>query len=205
MKNVVYEKIKDEELLRLYKTDKDERAFDELMNRYKSMVRHQARQFFLNGGDTDDLIQEGMIGLYKSVRDFDEDREVLFSSFAYMCVRRQILTAISKDNAAKNYPLNTSLSILNQTDSESGTVNSEDIGVLSDGGVNDPESMLIEREEKSELLERLRSELSFFEKDVFDCYMDGMDLRAIAVKLNKDMKAIDNATQRIRIKAKSLK
>lgn len=168
---------------------------DYLMEKYKGLVRKKARAMFLIGGDTDDLIQEGMIGLFKAVRDYQPDREASFQSFANICIDRQIYTAIKSSNRQKHQPLNTYVSL---SDGEAEE-NFRDSCVEHDN----PESILIDRENVAALENEMKKSLSPLENRVLQLYLDGNGYMDIARILGKTPKSIDNALQRIRGKIKS--
>ena len=164
------------------------------MEKYKGLVKKKARAMFLMGGDTDDLIQEGMIGLFKAVRDYQPDREASFQSFANLCIDRQIYTAIRSSNRQKHQPLNTYVS-LSSSDTEE---NLRDSWVEHDN----PESILIDRENVSALEQEMEKNLSPLENQVLHLYLDGNGYVEIAEILGKTPKSIDNALRRIRKKIK---
>lgn len=168
---------------------------DYLMEKYKGLVRKKARAMFLIGGDTDDLIQEGMIGLFKAVRDYQPDREASFQSFANICIDRQIYTAIKSSNRQKHQPLNTYVSLSDGEAEES----------FRDSCVeyDNPESILIDRENVEALENEIKKSLSPLENRVLQLYLDGNGYMDIARILGKTPKSIDNALQRIRGKIKS--
>ena len=178
-----YNEMTDEALIERLRAGESAIA-DYLMEKYKGLVRKKARAMFLIGGDTDDLIQEGMIGLFKAVRDYQPDRESSFQSFANICIDRQIYTAIKSSNRQKHQPLNTYVSL---SDGEAEE-NFRDSCVEHDN----PESILIDRENVAAL-----------ENRVLQLYLDGNGYMDIARILGKTPKSIDNALQRIRGKIKS--
>lgn len=194
-----YSDYTDEELLNMYKKG-ETFCFDIIMLRYKNMVLEIAKDFFLVSGDNDDLIQEGMIGLYKAVRDYREDGLAKFSTFAYTCIKRQILTAVTKDNSKKNMPLNTSL----PTETDNNYNDSSGDTLLSDNGISNPEFLIVKKEDNLEKRNKLMKVLSPFEKSVCKMMFMEYDYRQIALKLRKDEKVIDNAMQRIKLKARKL-
>lgn len=194
-----YSDLTDEELLNLYKNG-DSLCFDAIMLRYKNMVLEIAKDFFLVSGDKDDLIQEGMIGLYKAVRDYKEDSAAKFSTFAYTCIKRQIITAVTKDNNKKNMPLN--MSLPTEKDKDDNDISDE--GLLSDNGVSNPEFLILKKEDNLEKRNKLMTVLSPFEQSVCEMMFMEYDYRQIAAKLNKEEKVIDNAMQRIKLKAKKI-
>ena len=167
---------------------------DYLMEKYKGLVRQKARAMFLIGGDTDDLIQEGMIGLFKAVRDFQTDKEASFVTFARVCIDRQIYSAIQNSNRQKHQPLNSYVS-LNQEDESSP------IWELS---VENPESIIIDQETTEDLRKRISDYLSPMENKVLDLYLKGKGYVEIGGILNKSPKSVDNALQRIRSKIREV-
>ena len=184
-----YDKIKDEELIFRFKQGETE-ILDYLMEKYKNMVRKKARAMFLIGGDNDDLIQEGMIGLFKAVRDYQPEKEASFQTFARICVDRQIYNAIQNSNRQKHQPLNSYIS-LSQEDGE----NEEH---LPDMWVENPESIIIDQENVRDLEQEITCTLSPMENQVLDYYLDGNGYTEIAKIMGKTPKSIDNALQRIR-------
>ena len=188
-----YDKIKDEELIFRFKQGEAE-ILDYLMEKYKNMVRKKARAMFLIGGDNDDLIQEGMIGLFKAVRDFQPGREATFATFARMCIDRQIYSAIQNSNRQKHLPLNSYVS-LNQEDESSP------IWELS---VENPEEIIIDQETTRDLQQKISDYLSPMENKVLDLYLKGEGYVEIGRILGKSPKSIDNALQRIRAKIREV-
>lgn len=163
---------------------------DYLMEKYKGLVRSKARAMFLIGGDTDDLIQEGMIGLFKAVRDFQPEREASFVTFAGMCIDRQIYSAIKSSNRQKHQPLNSYVS-LSQEDGEEH---------LAESWGEDPESILIDQESTRALEGKIQRKLSPMENQVLDYYLKGYSYASIGEMMGKPTKSIDNALKRIRKK-----
>ena len=192
----------DEELIVRYR-DGDTDAMDFIFERYKHLVRKKAKAMFLAGGDNDDLIQEGMIGLYKAIRDYNTDREASFATFASMCINRQMITAVAASNRKKNMPLNTYVSY----DMPAGGDEDSDmrlVDILQSQTELNPEKLLIDKEHNWDLKSRLKEVLSPFEQQVLTYYLEGMDYTAIAKKMQKPPKSVDNALQRIRSKAARL-
>jgi len=189
-----HEKMTDEELVRAFRAG-DEDVGDFLMEKYKPYVRSLARARFLIGGETDDLIQEGMIGLYKAIRDYEEDKEASFRTFAILCIGRQQSTAIESSNRNKNRPLNTYVSL---SDEE------REAAVFMTPNTVSPENILIGQEEAAETMKKIRGALSPMERKVLDAYLSGMDYIEIASKMEREPKSIDNALQRIRMKVKKV-
>ena len=186
-----YDGIKDEELISRFKNGESE-ILDYLMEKYKNMVRKKARTMFLIGGENDDLIQEGMIGLFKAVRDYQPDRDAAFQTFASICVDRQIYNAIQSSNRQKHQPLNSYISL-----SEQAGENEEHLG---DNWGENPESIIIDQENVQDLEQEITATLSPMENQVLEYYLAGNGYGEIAQIMGKTPKSIDNALQRIRIK-----
>ena len=183
----------DEELVKSAR-EGDSEAADVLVANYKNLVRRKANAFFLIGGDTDDLIQEGMIGLFKAVRDYDETREASFLNFATICIDRQLRTAIERNNRKKHLPLNTYVSIDNEGDAEPLEETLRSLQAVS------PEELVIRAEDLAEIRRRASEELSPMEKEVLSLHLSGLSYMQIAETLGKNQKSVDNALQRIRKK-----
>ncbi|MDO5403131.1 MAG: RNA polymerase sporulation sigma factor SigH [Eubacteriales bacterium] len=198
-----YSQCNDEVLIALYQ-EGDEKAIDQLFERYKNLVRKKAKAMFLAGGDSDDLIQEGMIGLYKAVRDYHTDKEATFATFASMCINRQIITAVTTSNRKKNSPLNGYVS-LDQPARSDEDYDMKLIDVIQSGSEQDPEKLLIDREYTKNLQELVEAAMSPFERQVLAMYMEGKDYIEISRQLGKPTKSIDNAIQRIRNKVDKIK
>lgn len=177
----------------------DEGASTALVTKYRSFVRCKARSFFLAGADRDDVIQEGMIGLYKAIRDFRPDRQASFRSFAELCVTRQLITAIKAASRQKHTPLNTYVSLHRPTATED-----EGDRVLSDilaaRAVCDPAEVVISAWETTSIREGFTEALSGFESEVLRLYVMGSSYNEIAEKLGRHAKAVDNALQRVKRK-----
>lgn len=199
MRREEYGKFADEELIRLVRQGEDG-AVDFLMDKYKNMVRGKAKTLFLIGGDHDDLIQEGMIGLFRAIRDFDERKETGFAAFASLCVSRQIYKAIQAQNRKKNQPLNDYISLYAPAYQENGREETKLMDVLHPDRSSNPEQFVIDKESAGLLEEKLVEKLSGLEKQVFELFLDGYTYQDIALMLEKEPKAIDNALQRIRTK-----
>lgn len=197
-----FNKCSDETLIDIYRQG-DEAAIEVLFERYKDTVRKKAKAMYLAGGDSDDLIQEGMIGLYKAVRDYDDTKEAAFKTFASMCINRQLINAVTISNRKKNMPLNTYVSFdmpaYPDEDNETRLVD-----ILKTESEQNPEKLFIDREYSDSFKKKLFDRLSGFEKQVLQLYMEDNDYRQIAMLLGKTPKSIDNAIQRIRAKANSI-
>ena len=173
-------------------------ALDDLMRRYTGFVRLKASSYFLAGGDSDDLIQEGMIGLYKAVRDFNPDMETSFRSFAELCVTRQIITAIKTATRFKHSPLNTYVSFSHTPAGQESECTVGD--ALPGPAVHDPAICVISTEELQSLVFTLGSGLSQLEADALRLYLEGESYEQMAEDLECDTKTIDNALQRVKRK-----
>lgn len=197
-----FNKCSDETLIDIYRKG-DEAAIEVLFERYKDIVRKKAKAMYLAGGDSDDLIQEGMIGLYKAVRDYDDTKEAAFKTFASMCINRHLINAVTVSNRKKNMPLNTYVSFdmpaYPDEDNETRLVD-----ILKPESEQNPEKLFIDREYSDSFKKKLFDRLSSFEKHVLQLYMEDNDYRQIAMLLGKTPKSIDNAIQRIRAKANSI-
>ena len=190
----------DEELIdRLREGHEDIR--DYLMEKHKNLVRKKARAMYLMGGDSDDLIQEGMIGLYKAIRDYDGSRGASFHTFAELCISRQLYSAVEASRRQKHQPLNFYVSIYDKENEDSAN-NQLAMGGLSDWTRN-PEELMIDQENLTSMEEEISRKLSRFEKEVLNLYLSGMNYSQIAETLGKGSKTTDNALQRIRKKIKN--
>jgi RNA polymerase sporulation-specific sigma factor len=186
-------------LIALAKTG-DPTAYQRLMTRYKGFVRLKANSYFLAGGDSEDLIQEGMIGLYKAIRDYRTDRESSFRNFAELCITRQIITAVKTATRNKHTPLNQYVSFSAPAgvtgDDEAPTLEE----LIASPGVNDPAKQAISSEELRSLVGCLSTSLSQLESSVLALYLDGRSYDEIAGRLDCDTKTVDNALQRVKRK-----
>ncbi len=180
------------------------KILEELFVRYKDFVRTRTHSYFLVGAERDDLIQEGMIGLYKAVLDFDPSRESSFRSFADICVRRQILTAVRNANRLKHYPLNSSISLNSKVQEDGEEQEYTLMDVLADSRIVDPETNYVSAEEKRRIESQIVETLSPLEKQVLDLYIEGLDYQQIARVLERPPKSIDNALQRARHKVSDI-
>lgn len=192
----------DEQLIEMLRTG-DEEAERQLYERYKQTVRSRARTYFLIGADHEDLVQEGMIGLYKAVLEYNPEREVSFRGFADLCITRQILTAIKRATRKKHAPLNTYVSLNQPLFEEGGDQTLFD--TMQNLRVVDPEEQLIGQEEYERIQKYLQENLSSLEQTVLGLYLNGLSYQQIAQKLNRPPKSIDNALQRIKHKLELLR
>ena len=198
-----YDRMTDEQLLCDYKNGNQE-IMDYLMVKYKSMVRKKARAMYLLGGENEDLIQEGMIGLIKAVRDFDETQKTSFSSFAELCVSRQMYSAIEASNRKKHLPLNSYVSLYEDSEQEGEGRSLPLIDTIESSKENDPEVLYFGKEYTEAFAEQLKELLSPLENHVLYLHLMGTDYRTIAELLGKSPKSVDNALQRIKTKAQKI-
>ncbi|MCH5275926.1 MAG: RNA polymerase sporulation sigma factor SigH [Lachnospiraceae bacterium] len=190
----------DEELI-VRLRDGEERITDYIMDKYKNLVRSKAGSMYILGGDRDDLIQEGMIGLFKAIRDYDSGRDASFFTFAELCISRQMYSAVQAAGRMKHIPLNSYISLY-QTE-EHGEEEKRILDILADNGLN-PEDLVIDKENVENLEKQINKELSSFEKQVFELYMTGMSYSQIAKVLGRDDKSTDNALQRLKTKIRRM-
>jgi len=192
-----YNSAVDEELIREAKEGNDA-ALELLINKYKKFVRAKARTYFLIGADREDIIQEGMIGLYKAIRDFRGDKLSSFRAFAELCITRQIITAIKTATRQKHIPLNSYISLNKPIFDEESDRTLMDI--INEENVSDPEEMMINREEFAGIELKMNEILSNLEWEVLSRYLQGRSYQEIAQELNRHVKSIDNALQRVKRK-----
>jgi RNA polymerase sporulation-specific sigma factor len=195
--NTEFEKKADEYLVE-YVREGDSRALEYLIIKYKNFVRAKARSYFLIGADHEDIVQEGMIGLYKAIRDFKGDKLSSFKAFAELCITRQIITAIKTATRQKHIPLNSYVSLdrpIYDEDSDRTLLD-----VISGNSLNDPGEMLINQEEFDDIELKMAEILSDLERKVLMLYLDGRSYQEISVDLNRHVKSIDNALQRVKRK-----
>jgi RNA polymerase sporulation-specific sigma factor len=187
----------DEEMVELAKTG-DSLAQEYLINKYKNFVRAKARSYFLIGADREDIIQEGMIGLFKAIRDFKGDKLSSFRAFAELCITRQIITAIKTATRKKHIPLNSYVSLNKPIYDEDSDRTLLD--VISGTRISDPEELIINREEFDDIEEKMGEILSSLEWEVLMAYLQGKSYQEIALELDRHVKSIDNALQRVKRK-----
>lgn len=192
-----YESMGDEEIVDLARNGND-LALEFLINKYKNFVRAKARSYFLIGGDREDIVQEGMIGLYKAIRDFRHDKLASFQAFAELCVTRQIITAIKTATRQKHIPLNSYVSLNKPIyDQESDRTL---LDVLRGSQITNPEDLIISREEFTVIEQKMSTMLSDLEWQVLMKYLDGKSYQEIADELSRHVKSVDNALQRVKRK-----
>ena len=196
-----YKQYSDEELI-VRLRDGEDSITEYLMNKYKNLVRSKAKSMYILGADGDDLIQEGMIGLFKALRDYDSGRDASFLTFADLCVSRQMYTAVQASRRQKHIPLNTYISLYGSVNTDREGEQEELVNVLAAHAGQSPEEVVIDRENVIQLEKAIERELSSFEKQVLDLYLTGMGYQQIAKVLGRDDKSTDNALQRIKSKLK---
>ncbi|MDD6331974.1 MAG: RNA polymerase sporulation sigma factor SigH [Clostridium sp.] len=190
-----YEGLTDEELIRQIR-NQDSAAMDYLLDKYRNMVKRETREIYIIGADSEDLMQEGMIGLFKAIRDYNEDKKCGFHTFATLCVKRQICTAVTSSNRKKHYPLNHYVSFYSQDEETNSSV----MDMLAAEDMSNPETNLLIQERLGGIMEQIDTVLSKYERQVLEMYLDGCSYGQIAETLGKPEKSIDNAIQRIRKK-----
>lgn len=190
---VEYSSMTDDELI-LGAQSGDEKALETILVRYKPLVYKKSQPYYLAGGDDDDVIQEGLIGLYKAVMNFDKDKFPLFNVFAGVCIERRIISAVKKASRLKHNPLNTYISLSNDDEGET------EIEPIESDIAKNPENIFIERENVTGLEGKINNALSTFEMQVLLCQLNGHTYKETADILSRDTKAVDNAMQRIKKK-----
>ncbi len=196
-----FEHMTDEQVVRLAQ-QADGTALEYLLNKYKNFVRSKARSYFLIGADHEDIVQEGMIGLYKAIRDFREDKLASFRAFAELCITRQIITAIKTATRQKHIPLNSYVSLNKPIyDEESDRTL---LDVITEGWEANPEEVLINRENVSLIEGRIGKALSGLEKQVLQRYLEGKSYQEISGEMHRHVKSIDNALQRVKRKLQKM-
>lgn len=197
MEKMDYQVLRDEEVVEL-SAEGDKAATEYILTKYKNFVRAQAKAYFIAGADRDDLMQEGMIGLFKAVRDFDPSKQASFRTFAELCVKRQIITAVKAAGRQKHMPLNAYVSLNKPLYAEEGERGLEE--VLPQGEAADPESLFLRQEKARTLQAEIEKKLSKLEKKVLGLYLEGLNYQEIARTLERSPKSIDNALQRVKRK-----
>ena len=194
----------DEDIVGLANTENNVLAQEYLLHKYRNFVRGKARSYFLIGAEREDIIQEGMIGLYKAIRDFRQDKQTSFRSFAELCVTRQIITAIKTATRQKHIPLNSYVSLNKPIYEQDSDRTLLDV-ISSRTKVVNPEEMIIRREEFIEIKNKMNMILSELEWEVFMNYLDGKSYQETARELHRHIKSIDNALQRVKRKVEKYK
>ena len=193
-----FEKMSENDIINLAQK-RENAAMEYLLEKYKPLVRQKTRKLFLIDGDKDDLIQEGMIGLFKAVRDYQVGKDAAFRTFADLCISRQLYSAIKKSNRLKNQPLNSYVSIYSDEFSDADEL-AGDRTVTSSGSDNiaNPEAIMIDRENAIDMQNKMFDKLSKMEREVLKRYLEGMTYQEIAADMEKSPKSIDNALHRIK-------
>ena len=197
-----YTQMTDEKLIENIKND-DHVALDCLMKRYNDIVNMKANKFFMIGAEKEDIVQEGMIGLYKAVKSFDTEKQNSFKTFANMCIERQLITAVKNSNRQKHIPLNSSVALNAAAYDDNEDV--DKIDILDIKALDDPSDIIAEREYFESMENKIKEALSKFELQVLHEYEKGKSYADIAAKLNAKVKSVDTAIQRIRKKANKIK
>ena len=195
--STIYAGMEDEDVLGYVRTG-CKRGMEHLIEKYKPLVRAKARSYFLVGADREDIVQEGMIGLFKAVRDYKNDKSIPFKVFAEMCITRQIITAVKTATRQKHIPLNSYVSFNKKIFDEDS--DKFLIEVIQEISVANPEELFISKEEYAVIESRMMELLSPFEKEVLSKYLGGIAYQDIAKQLNKPVKSVDNALQRLKKK-----
>lgn len=198
----IYGELSDEELIDRLR-DGDDKIVDYICDKYKNLVLSKAKSMYIIGGDTEDLIQEGMIGLFKAVRDYDSGRDASFFTFAQLCISRQMYNAVQASQRMKHVPLNGYISLYGNDNNGEKEENSL-LEEIPDRNELNPEEMFLDKERVSYLERKIEKELSTFEKQVLDLYLTGMSYIEIARVLGRDEKSTDNALQRLKGKIKKM-
>ena len=192
--------ISDEQIVKLIKDDNNKEALEFLLDKYKELVNMKVGKYFIIGAEREDMIQEGMIGLYKAIQNFECEKQSSFKSFANMCVERQMITAIKTSNRQKHMPLNGYLS-LNSSAGEEDEEGKDLMDIFNANLIEDPVETITKKEYYKDIENTIDKSLSEFEKQVLKGFINGQSYEQIATKLDTQAKSVDNAIQRIRKKA----
>ncbi len=192
--------MQDEDLIKMIKSG-DKSALEHLINRYKNLVNIKVSKYYMVGAEREDIVQEGLIGLYKAIKSFQPDKQNSFKNFASICIDRQLITAIKTSNRQKHIPLNSYISLNKEAYENEEESGSDLIEILDSKTVEDPLDTLTKKEYYKSVENTIDKSLSDFEKKVLNCYIQGESYVEIAQKLDTPVKSIDNAIQRIRKKA----
>ena len=199
---IQYGNMPDEQVIREIQSG-DNMALNYLMNKYNDLVNMKASKFFMIGAERDDIVQEGLIGLYKATKSFNAEKQNSFKTFANLCIERQLITALKTSNRQKNIPLNSAFSLNTAAYEENDDVSVMDI--LEAKTTEDPAEMITKQEYYESIENKINESLSDFERQVLDYYKQGKSYAAIAEKLGTKVKSVDTAIQRIRKKANKIK
>lgn len=197
LETTLFNMMQDEEIVEMARSDNDI-ALEYLIYKYKNYVKCKARSYYIIGADREDIIQEGMIGLYKAIRDYDKDKLTCFRAFAEICITRQIITAIKTATRQKHIPLNSYISLNRPIYDEDSDRTLLDI--ISGIRICDPEELMICRENLDSMEKKIGEILSELELDVLMSYVDGMSYQEIAIDMDRQVKCVDNALQRVKRK-----
>lgn len=203
MKDAKYAQFTDEELIDRLRSG-EALVMDYIFDKYKNLVRSKAKSMYILGADSEDLIQEGMIGLFKAVRDYDSGRDASFYTFADLCISRQMYTAVQASKRQKHIPLNSYVSLYADSFGKEEQGESRLLEVLENPSGQNPEELFLDKERVSYLETVIEKELSSFEKQVLDLYLTGMSYTQIARVLGRSEKSADNALQRLKSKIKKM-
>lgn len=195
----VYERNTDEENIRLIREENDNAAFEYLIKKYMGIVKKESRALYIIGAENEDIIQEGMIGLIKAIRSFDGSKGASFSTFANLCIKRQLITAVKLSNRKKHSPLNYYVSFYTENDDDVALVDE-----LQADQAFEPENQMLGQLESQKLAETIDKKLSKFERQVLEGYLAGKSYDELAGAFGKTYKSIDNAIQRIRKKLRDI-
>lgn len=195
--NYIFDEMEDEEILELVHNGNSE-ALDYLIRKFRQFVRVKARSYFLIGADREDIVQEGMIGLFKAIRDYKDDKSTSFKAFAELCITRQIITAIKTATRQKHIPLNSYISLDKPVFDEESDRTLMDM--LTGSQSMNPEELIISQEEFDRIELKMNELLSDLEREVLALYLDGQSYQEISDELNRHVKSIDNALQRVKRK-----
>ena len=199
--NKDYDNVKDEDLIEIIKSG-DKQAFEYLINKYKELVNMKVSKYYIVGAERDDIVQEGLIGLFKAIKSYKPDQQNSFKSFANMCIERQLITAIKTSNRQKHMPLNSYLSLnISAYDEEEGESDTTLMDIFNTTLIEDPLDTITKKEYLQDIEKTIDKSLSDFEKKVLNKYINGKSYMQIAEDLDAPVKSIDNAIQRIRKKA----
>lgn len=196
-----FNKYSDEEIIDIIRTGNED-AQEYLIDKYKNLVKVKSRSYFILGADREDIIQEGMIGLYKAIRDFKPEKQANFYSFAELCIVRQIITAIKSANRQKHIPLNSYLSLNKTVYDENDECTY--LEMLTDNINSNPEALVISNENKIDIENKIYDALSKLEQQVLNLYLNGKSYNEIAKVVERDEKSIDNALQRVKKKVEKI-
>ena len=200
--SIQYDEMTDEKLIENIEQN-DTKALECLIKRYDDVVNMKANKFFMIGAERDDMVQEGMIGLYKAVKSYNSQKQNSFRTFANMCIERQLITAVKNSNRQKHIPLNSSISL--NAAAYDDNEDMDKLDVLDVKVLNDPSDIIADREYFESIENKIKENLSDFELQVLYEYEKGKTYAAIAEKLNAKIKSVDTAIQRIRKKANKIK